>query len=62
MTHGGPRPGSGPKPKYGGKLTERWQIDLTEADAAEITAAIPEGEARSRWVVEAALRRARGQR
>jgi hypothetical protein len=40
-------------------MRERWELKLTEADAAEIQAAIPDGYPRGRWVVEAALARAR---
>ena len=60
MTRGGPRPGAGQPPKYGAPMTIRKEIKLTEGDYAEITAAVPGDEPWSRWVVEAALMRARG--
>lgn len=56
---GGRRPGSGQPPKYGMPMTVRREVKLTEADDAEITAAVPEGFSWARWVVEAALMRAR---
>lgn len=60
-THGGRRPGAGQPPKYGAAMTERLELKLTEADKAEILAAVPTGSPVGRWVVEAALTRARGQ-
>jgi len=59
VTRGGEREGAGQPPKYGVPMTERWGLELTEADAAEIQAAVPDGKSRSRWIVEAALARAR---
>lgn len=58
-THGGRRPGSGKPPLAGTPQTERIGLRLTEAQRAEIEAAVPEGEAVGPWIVEAALMRAR---
>jgi hypothetical protein len=57
--HGGPRPGSGQPPVAGQPQSERVNLRLTEAELAEISAAIPEDEAMGRWIVGAALSRAR---
>lgn len=59
VTHGGRRPGAGQPPKYGAAMTERMGLVLTEAERAEIEAAIPDGDPVGRWIVEAALARAR---
>lgn len=59
MTHGGRRPGAGQPPKYGAAMTERMGLTLTEAERAEIEAAVPAGSPVGRWIVEAALTRAR---
>lgn len=58
-SHGGRRPGAGQPPKYGAPMTERIGLQLTEAERAEIEAAVPEGYPVGRWIVEAALMRAR---
>lgn len=63
MTRGGRRPGAGRKPVAGTKQTERLGLTLTEAELAEIVVAVPKGRPVGRWIVEAALMRARrGQR
>lgn len=59
MTRGGARPGSGQPPIAGTPQTERIGLKLTEAERAEIEAAIPDGKPVGRWIVEAALMRAR---
>ena len=62
MTRGGPRPGSGQPPIAGTPQTERIHLRLTEAERAEIEAAVPDGRPVGRWIVEAALIRARKDR
>lgn len=57
--HGGRRPGSGQPPIAGVPQTERIGLWMTTAERGEIEAAVPEGSSRSRWIVEAALLRAR---
>jgi hypothetical protein len=57
---GGYRPGSGQPPIAGTPQTERIGLKLTEGERAEIEAAIPDGHPVGRWIVEAALMRARG--
>lgn len=59
-SHGGRRPGAGQPPVAGTPQTERIGIKLTEAQYAEIVAAVPEGQSLNRWIIEAALMRARG--
>lgn len=59
MTRGGRRPGAGARPLAGMPQTERIELKLTEAERAEIEAAVPEGYPVGRWIVEAALMRAR---
>jgi len=49
----------GRPPKAGVAQTERLGLTMTRPELDEITAAVPEGQTRGRWVVEAALRRAR---
>lgn len=58
---GGVREGAGRPPAAGVKQTERLGLTMTEAEMAEIVAAVPEGATLGRWVVEAALMRARAQ-
>ena len=62
MTHGGRRPGAGQPAKYGTPMTERLGLTMTEAEAAEIYAAIPDGAPRGRWIVETVLVAIRGGR
>lgn len=59
MTRGGYRPGSGQPPIAGVRQRERINIRLTEAERAEIEAAVPENRPVGRWIVEAAAFRAR---
>lgn len=59
MTRGGRRPGAGQPPVAGQPQTERIGLKLTEAERAEIEAAVPEGRPVGRWIVEAAVMRAR---
>lgn len=59
MTRGGSRPGAGAKPLAGQPQSERISLALTEAERAEIEAAVPAGSPVGRWIVEAALARAR---
>lgn len=54
-----PRPGAGQPPVRGQPQRERLHIRLTEAELAEIQAAAGD-EPLGPWIVEAALRRARG--
>jgi hypothetical protein len=62
MTRGGARPGAGQPPVAGVRQTERIHLKLTEAERAEIEAAVPEGRPVGRWIVEAAIMRARSGR
>lgn len=57
--HGGTRRGRGQPPTRGVAQTERLTVRLTEAERAEIEAAVPDGVSVSWWIVEAALDRAR---
>lgn len=59
-SHGGRRPGSGQPPIAGVRQTEQLTIRMTEAELGEIVAAVPEDSPVGRWIVEAALMRARG--
>lgn len=59
MRRGGARAGAGQPPKYGAAMTERVGLKLTEAELAEINAAVPDGHPVGRWIVDAALARAR---
>lgn len=59
-SHGGRRPGAGQPPLAGVRQTKRIELKLAEPEYAEILAAVPDGQAVSRWIVEAALARARG--
>jgi hypothetical protein len=52
--------GPGQPPKYGARLSERIGLVMTEAERAEIEAAVPDGHPTGRWIVEAAVMRARG--
>jgi hypothetical protein len=61
VTRGGRRSGSGREPVAGQRQTERIGLTLTEAELAEILAAV-EGEPVGRWIVRAALDRARRRR
>jgi hypothetical protein len=54
-----PRRGAGQPPVRGTKQTERLHLKLTEAELAEIQDAAGD-EPLGPWIVEAALRRARG--
>lgn len=56
---GGARPGAGQPPTAGQPQTERIGLKLTEAERAEIEAAVPEGHPVGRWIVAAAIMRAR---
>ena len=49
----------GQPPIAGTPKTERLQLALTEAQRAEIEAAVPDDEPVGPWIVEAALMRAR---
>jgi hypothetical protein len=60
MTRGGSRPGAGRPPVRGTKQTEYLPLRLTEAERAEIEAAVPDGDPVGPWVIFAALMRARG--
>lgn len=60
MTRGGRRPGAGQPPIAGMPQTERFELRMTEAERAEIEAAVPDGDPVGRWIVAAALMRARG--
>lgn len=51
-------PGGRP-PVRGSPQRIRKQLKLTEAEWAEISACIPDGEPEGPWIIEAALRRAR---
>lgn len=61
MTRGGARSGAGRLPLAGQSQTERIGLKLTEAERAEIEGAVPEDRTGGRWIVEAAIMRARGQ-
>lgn len=61
-SHGGRRPGAGQPPIAGQPQTERISLKLTEAERAEIEAAVPDGHPVGRWIVDAALIRARSGR
>jgi len=50
----------GQPPTRGMKQTERMTLRLTEAERAEICAAVPADEPVGPWVIDAALMRARG--
>lgn len=56
-----PRPGAGQPPVRGVAQTERLHLKLTEAELAEIQVAAGD-EPLGPWIIEAALRRARGGR
>lgn len=62
MTRGGARIGAGRKPAAGLAQTERINLSLTEAELAEISAAVPAGKTVGRWVIEQALGSARRSR
>lgn len=57
---GGARPGAGQPPIAGIPKTERVQLLMTEAQRAEIEAAVPSDEPVGPWIVDAAIMRARG--
>jgi len=59
MTRGGARPGAGQPPVAGQPQTERIGLKLTEAERAEIEAAVPNDRPVGRWIVEAAIMRSR---
>jgi len=59
VARGGRRPGAGQPPVAGVPQTERFGLKMTEAERAEIEAAVPAGRPVGRWIVEAALMRAR---
>lgn len=61
-THGGRRAGAGRPPLAGARQSERLNLTATEAERAEIEAAVPGGMPVGRWIIEAALLRARGHR
>ena len=61
MTRGGARPGAGQPPVAGQPQTERIGLKLTEAERAEIEAVVPEDRPVGRWIVEAAIIRARAE-
>ena len=50
----------GRPPNAGVPQTERLGLTLTRPELDEIATAVPAGDTRGRWVVEAALMRARG--
>lgn len=52
----------GQPPKYGQTMTERIPLMMTEAERAEIEAAVPDGHPVGRWIVNAALEKARSER
>jgi hypothetical protein len=58
VTRGGSRPGSG-QPPVAGQPKRPHTIGATEAQWAEIRAAVPEDEPVGPWVIDAALMRAR---
>jgi hypothetical protein len=59
MTRGGRRRGAGQPPIGGVRQSKRWTVCATEAEYAEVEAAVPAGEATGPWIKEAALMRAR---
>lgn len=61
MTPTPPR-GPGQPPKYGAPMTVRQGICMTEAERVEISAAVPDGHPVGRWIVNAAIERARRER
>lgn len=61
MTRGGARPGAGKPPVAGQPQTERIGLKLTEAERAEIEGAVPDDQPVGRWIVEAAIIRARSE-
>lgn len=61
MTRGGARPGAGQPPVAGQPQTERIGLKLTEAERAEIEGTVPDDHPAGRWIVEAAIMRARGE-
>lgn len=58
---GGRRPGAG-QPRRDPPLTERMSLEMSEADRAEIEAAVPADRKVGPWIVEAAVMRARSGR
>lgn len=62
MTRGGVRAGAGQPPIAGVPQTERIPLNMTEAERAEIEAAVPPGKSRNRWIVESMLKIARAKR
>lgn len=59
MTRGGARPGAGHPPIAGVPQTERVVLNMTEAERAEIEAAVPPKKSRNRFIIDAALMLAR---
>jgi uncharacterized protein (DUF1778 family) len=59
MTHGGARPNAGRPPNNGVRMWERIELRMTEAERAEIEGAAPDGHPVGRWIVAAALEKAR---
>lgn len=59
MTRNSLRPGPGQPPTRGQPQTERITLRCTEAERAEINAAIPDGQPEGPWIIEAAVMRAR---
>jgi LmbE family N-acetylglucosaminyl deacetylase len=53
------RRGPGQPPKYGAPMTVRQGVCMTEAEREEIAAAVPDGHPVGRWIVDAAIERAR---
>lgn len=62
MTRGGKRPGSGRPARAGGAATERATVWLAEAERAELTAALRDGETLSDMLREGGLQMARRRR
>lgn len=62
MTNNAVRRGRGQPPTRGQPQTERLTLRCTEAERAEIDAAIPSGAAEGPWIIEAAVMRARSGR
>lgn len=60
-SHGGCRPGAGQPPLAGVRQTKRIELKLAEPEYAEILGAVPDGYPVRRWIVEAALMRARSE-